>query len=228
MYVVAQLVALAIAEHGNVGQQQCAILRQAFRFKAVFVDEVEGEAALEQCIVDALCRLVHVGPGWCRSRAWVKKLGALPYHHSDVGDGTTRRQMRIVAGSPAEIVGADLLPATVFDKSVLRTDEMKVGHHAAGKGLVEPHIGFGRILRNVSPSRSAGRVSGCDVGRDLAIEHGIANTTLQAASPDGCVLIRTALIVSLEPCGNLAEAIEIGSTAYIAARVGEEEAVGPF
>src|ERR1700745_1710644 len=121
MYVVAQLVTLAIAEHGNVGQQQCAILRQAFRFKAIFVDEVEGEAALEQCIVDALCRLVHVVPGRCRSRAWVKKLSALPDHHSDVGDGTPRREMRIMPGSPAEIVGADLLPATVLRESGVRT-----------------------------------------------------------------------------------------------------------
>ena len=68
--VVAKLRALAIAEHGNVGQNQRAIFAQCFRVQAVFVDEVEREAAAQQCVVQAVRRVAHVaaraavaGPG---------------------------------------------------------------------------------------------------------------------------------------------------------------------
>ena len=43
--VVANLLALAIAEHGDVRQQERAIFAQLFRVETVFMDEVESKAA---------------------------------------------------------------------------------------------------------------------------------------------------------------------------------------
>src|SRR5271170_1320573 len=163
-----------------------------------------------------------------RGGTWIKKLCALPEHHSDVGDGASRREVRIMPRSPTEIVHADFLPTAVFGKSILRTNKVKVRNHAAGKRFVEPHSVFIRTLRDIAPSRSARRISGCYVGGNLAIEHCVANTALQAASPNGCIVVGTALIISLKPGGDFAHTIEIRSAAYVAAQVGKEEAVGPF
>ena len=60
MDVVANLLALAIAEHGDVGQKQSAVLGEMFGVEALFVDEVEGEAAAQQGLVDAMRGLAHV------------------------------------------------------------------------------------------------------------------------------------------------------------------------
>src|ERR1700679_398994 len=162
--------------------------------------------------------------GW----TWIEELRALPENDPDVGDGASRREVRIMPRSPTEIVHADFLPTAVFGKSVLRTNEVKVRNHAAGKRFVEPHLVFIRTLRDVAPSRSARRVGGGYVGSYLAIQDRIANTALQAASPNGCVVIGTALIISLKPCGNFAHTIKIRSAAYVASQVGKEEAVVPF
>ena len=58
--------------------------------------------------------------------------------------------------------------------------------------------------------------------------HGVADAALQAASPDGGIVVGAALVVGLEPGGDLAETIEIWAAADIAAEVGEEEAVRLF
>ena len=44
-HVVANLLALSIAEHGDVRQQEGAIFAQAFRVETVFMDEVKRKAA---------------------------------------------------------------------------------------------------------------------------------------------------------------------------------------
>ena len=86
VHVVAELLALAIAEHGDIGQQQGAILGETFGIKAVFVDEVEGEAAAQQSLIDALRGLVHVLAGVRGGGAWVEELRALAHDDADVGD----------------------------------------------------------------------------------------------------------------------------------------------
>ena len=58
--VVADLLALAVAEHGNVRQKQGTVFAEPFGVEAVFVYEVEGESAVEQRRIDAVCRLAHV------------------------------------------------------------------------------------------------------------------------------------------------------------------------
>ena len=89
-------------------------------------------------------------------------------------------------------------------------------------------VGLGGILRGVAPGHRAGRVCGCDVGGEFSVQHGIADAALQAASPDRRVVIGAPLIVGLEPGSDLAEAVEIGAAADVAAEVGEEEAVRLF
>ena len=60
LHVVADLLALAVAKHGDIRQQECAIFAEAFRLETVFVYEVKSETTSEQRFVDALRRLVHV------------------------------------------------------------------------------------------------------------------------------------------------------------------------
>jgi hypothetical protein len=101
-----------------------------------------------------------------------------------------------------EVFRANFLPARVLDKSILCADKVKIGHHAARNGFVEPHFGFFRILRNISPTRSARRIRSSNVSGDLAIEDGVADPPLQAAFPAGWIIISAALIVGLKPRGD--------------------------
>ena len=67
VYVVADLLALAVAEHGDVGQQKSAILAEVLGIEAVFVHEVESEAAAEKGLVETVRGLSHVLARVCRS-----------------------------------------------------------------------------------------------------------------------------------------------------------------
>src|ERR1700722_477021 len=147
---------------------------------------------------------------------WIKKLRALPEHHSNVGDRASRLEVRIVPRRPTEIVPADVLPTAIFGETVLRANKVEVRHHTAGERFVEPHSVFIRTLRDIPPSRTARRVSGGYVGGNLAIEDRIANTALKAASPNSWVVVGTALIICLKPGGNFAHTIEVRSAANVA------------
>ena len=61
LHVLAKLLALAVAEHRDIGQQQHTILGKPFGIEAVFVHEIERETASKQRVIDAMRRLVHVG-----------------------------------------------------------------------------------------------------------------------------------------------------------------------
>ena len=143
---------MAIAKHGDIGQQEGAIFAEAFRLETVFVYEVKSETASEQRFVDALRCLVHVCARAHCGGTGVEKLRALPDHDSDIGDGAAGCEVGIVPGGPAEVIDADLLPAAVFAKTVLRADEVIVGNHAAGEGFVQPHPRLGGVLRGVAPA----------------------------------------------------------------------------
>src|SRR5215472_11441508 len=128
-------------------------------------------------------------------------------------------------GRPAKILLTHSLPPPVLSEPSLRSDEMKVWPHAAGRGLAQPHPRFVRIFRCVSPPDHASRVRGSNVRSNFSVEHCIAHTPLQAASPHRRLIIRATLVVPLEPHCDLSDPIEIRSAAHVAARVREEEAV---
>ena len=67
-----------------------------------------------------------------------------------------RGEVRVVRRHPAEVVRSDLLPAAIFRKAIVGADKVEVRPHAAGEGLVDPHVGFGRTLRHIAPSGAAG------------------------------------------------------------------------
>src|SRR5215831_9797838 len=58
--IVADLLTLAVAKHGNIRQEQGTVLADPFEVKAVFVYEVEGESAVEERRIDPVCGLAHV------------------------------------------------------------------------------------------------------------------------------------------------------------------------
>ena len=116
-HVVADLLALVVAKHGDIRQQERTVFAEAFGIEAVFVHEVESESAAEQRIVNALRRLVHVvRVSACRGTG-IEKLRALSHDNADVCDGSASRQVGIVLCRPVEIIGADFLPAAVFAKT---------------------------------------------------------------------------------------------------------------
>src|SRR5579862_5662371 len=88
--VLADMLALAITQHGDVGQKQRAIFAETLRVEPLFVHVVEVEAAAEEGLVDAMSRLTHVRSGLRCRWPLVEKLRALPHHHADIGDGAPR------------------------------------------------------------------------------------------------------------------------------------------
>src|SRR5215472_922903 len=133
--------------------------------------------------------------------------------------------MSVAFRRPLKIASADSLPTAIFSETSFRPDEVIIEGHPTGEGFVEPHVRFSGILRAIPPAHDASCVSSGNVGCKLALHHGIAHAALQTTSPDGWVIIRTALIVGLEPHRSLAETIQIGSAAYVAAKVCEVKAV---
>src|SRR5215469_14820207 len=118
---------------------------------------------------------------------------------------------------PAKVLRADFLPAPIFDKPIFCAHEVKIWNHSAGKCFVEPHRIFIWAFRDIPPSRSSGRVSSCDVRSNFTLKHSIANPPLQAATPDGSIVVGSALVVRLKPFGNFAKPVQIRTTADVAA-----------
>src|SRR5580704_6690743 len=224
--VVADLLALVVAKHGNVRQKQGTVFADPFEVEAVFVYEVEGESAVKQRRIDPLCRLAHVvvSVSGCGSR--IKKLRALSHDEADVSEGSAGLQVGIVFLRPLKIIRTEFLPASIFSESRLRADEVVVERHAAGQRFVQPHSCFSGVFGSIAPADCAGRVSGGDVGGEFSFHHGAAHAALQAASPDGWIVRGAALIVGLEPDCGFAEAIEVGAAADVATKVCEVKAVG--
>lgn len=131
--------------------------------------------------------------------------------------------------SPLEIVDADLVPATVFAEAGLGADEVVVGDHAAGEGFVHPHLCLCKILGGVTPADETGGISGSDVGdRERTVLDGVGDSALEGTSPDGWIVIGTALVVTLEPGGDFCEPVEVGAGVDVAAEVSEVKTVGLF
>ena len=133
--------------------------------------------------------------------------------------------MSIVLRGPAKVIDADLLPAPVFAEAVLRSDEVVVGRHTAGKGLVQPHPCLVRILRGISPADDTGGIRRGDISGKFAVEYGIADSALEAASPHRRIIVGAALVVGLVPRGDLSQPVKIWAAAHVAAKIGKEKAV---
>src|SRR5579864_1679008 len=119
VHVGAELLALAIAQNGNVGQQQRAVFTDPFQIEPVFVHKVEGKAAAEKSLVDAVSRLAHVRMGVSHCRTLVKKLRALSDHDADVREEAAWLEMSIVFLRPLKVFGTDALPATIFSEALV-------------------------------------------------------------------------------------------------------------
>ena len=209
-----------------LGNSRARYLLQALGFESLFVHVVEGEAAAQEGLVEAVGCLAHVLARVRGGGAFVEELSALAHDDADIGDGAARLEVSIMPGGPAKVVCAYLLPSTVFSEAVLRADEVKVGNHAAGERLVQPHLRLGGVLGGIAPADDTGGVGGGDVGGELAVLHGVADAALQGASPDGGVVVGAALVVALKPGGDLTETGKIRTGMNIAAEVREVKAVG--
>src|SRR5579862_1743881 len=107
--VVADLLALVVAQRSNVRQKQGTVFADPFEVEAVFVYEVEGESAVKQRRIDPVRRLAHVVVSVSGSGSRIKKLRALSHNHSDVGEGSPGLQVGIVFLRPLKIIGAEFL-----------------------------------------------------------------------------------------------------------------------
>src|SRR6185437_346877 len=112
--VFTNLLALLIAQHGDVRQYQRTIFTETIGIETIFMHTVKRETALKQRVVQALSRLMHVGVSVRSSRAGIKMLRALAHDNANVGDGAACGQVGTVPCGPAKIIRADCLPATIF------------------------------------------------------------------------------------------------------------------
>src|SRR6202008_1119434 len=117
VHVGAELLALAIAQNGDVGQQQRAVFTDPFQIEPVFVHEVERKAAAEKSLVHAVRRLPPIGLCVSHCTTLVKKLRALSDHDADVREEAAWLEMSIVFLRPLKVLGADALPATIFSEA---------------------------------------------------------------------------------------------------------------
>ncbi len=197
--VVAQLLALRVAEQRGIGQDESGIFLDPLQMQAILVHEVEEKAPFEQRVVHRIHVLLH---GYVVRRL-IEKLRALAHDDADVGDRAFIHRMRIVASRPLKVIAADLLPAQIFAQAFLSAHDVIVGNHAAGESFAEPHHAFRRRLSHLAPADRAGRICSRHVGGHLAVEHGIAHPPLLRGAPDGRILPAAALVIGLEPRADL-------------------------
>ena len=120
VHVVANLLALLIAEHGDIRQQQRAIFAKPLRHR----DGLHAQNR-KRTAPAAAHRKVPASSRACRRasarrrRSGIEKLRALPHHDANVGDGAASLEVRIVLRGPAKIIRADLLPAAIFAQAIL-------------------------------------------------------------------------------------------------------------
>ena len=88
----------------------------------------------------------------------VEPLRALAHHHRDVRNRRLVDQMFVMLRQPVEVLAPGLLPAAVRTQALFAADEVIPRNHAAGDGLVHPHLRFLSGLMDVAPARLARRV----------------------------------------------------------------------
>src|SRR5437773_10202811 len=97
--------------------------------------------------------------------------------------------MSIMLRGPLKIISPQFLPTAILSKTRFRADEVVIERHSASQGLVQPHARFGGFLGGISPAHDACRVSGADIGRKLAVHHGIAHAALACSSRNRPILV---------------------------------------
>src|SRR5579862_6435650 len=102
---------------------------------------------------------------------------------------------------------------------------MEPWHHAAGRRLSQPHRGFRRGLRYVSPHRGAVAVGARHIGDGAPVPYGLGHAPLLVATPNDGVP-GPALMVGIKPSRNLAEFLEILYSAYASSQVSDVDRIG--
>src|SRR5437016_11671361 len=110
MRVSTNLIALPVAQHGDVRQQQRAVLADPFELEPVFVYEVEGQAATEQGLIRAVGGLAHVVARMSDGRAWIQKLRALADDDANIGAGPPRLETSTMLRGPLKVITPQFLP----------------------------------------------------------------------------------------------------------------------
>ncbi len=216
--VAAQLLALPIAQHRDVGQNHGRIFLQRLRVEVVLMHEIEQEAAFQQGVVHALQKVARrSAAGRC-----VERIHALAKDHRHARQRLLVDEVRLVLRDPLKEIAPRRAPALV-----LRCAAQPVipRHHAARRGLRHPHRGLGRRLRGVPPQRLRVRVAPGHVGDRAALHHRLRHAPLLRAIPDRRVA-GSALMVGIEPAGHRGYAPHIGGCADAAAQVAHVDAVG--
>ena len=83
------------------------------------------------------------------------------------------------------------------------------------------------FLRRCASGR-AGGIGGGDVGGELAVQHGIADASLQAASPDGRVIVGAALVVAWNHAAILPRRSRLGPPRTLPPRLAKKKLSGFF
>src|SRR5207249_2753536 len=104
MRVSTNLIALPVAQHGDVRQQQRAVLADPFELEPVFVYDVAGEADTEQGLIHVVGGLAHVVARMSDGGAWISKVRALADDDANIGDGRPRLEMSIMLRGPLKII----------------------------------------------------------------------------------------------------------------------------
>src|ERR1035441_7068128 len=97
------------------------------------MNKIEHETAFEERVIHAIQKLLHR----CVWLSLIKEGRALPDHHTYIRHGALVHEVRIVFGTPGKILLGRLQRAAVLAHTLLATNQMPVGDHAAGPGLAD-------------------------------------------------------------------------------------------
>ena len=218
LHVGADLAAGLVAQVRGVGDEQRAVPGQRLLRQIILVHEVEHTAPLQQRRVQPLQiigRLGSVG-------AAPEGDGALRKQHREIGHRACVAEMRLVSGEPGKELAPRVPPALVLGRA---TQPVEPRHHAARDRLRHPQRRLGRGLRDVAPHRPAVAVGAGHVGDRAPLHHGAGHATLLRAVPQRRVA-GAALVVGVEPAGDVTDAREVFDHADAAAQVAHVDRVG--
>src|SRR5439155_17240751 len=181
--------------------------------------KVAQESPFEQCIVESLKKL-----GWVAATGRVVvRIRSLGKNDPKVRNRGFIDEVLLLGRDPLEEFCPGGPPSQVLRRSA---KPVIPRHHAAGRGLRQPHPRLLGRFRRMPPKRAGIGIGAGYVRDGLALHHGMRHSALLSAVPYGRVSA-PALMIGVEPAGHRRNSLEIGYRADAAAQVSYVHAV-PF
>ena len=222
-HVVPQLLALPVAQPGDVGQQERGILAEGLGPEIILMDEVEEKTPLQQRIIESVHELLQ----GTFARRFVEDRGALTHDDADIGEAAPPHEVPLMARVPLQVTPAGFEPAAVLAQAGLAAHPVVPDRHAAGRRLVHPDFRLRGGFGDIAPAYTAAarRVGAGDVGDRTPLHDRRRHAPLLRSTPDRGGVAPAPLVVAVEPLADPREAEQVRRGPQSVAQVGEKQVV---